>query len=89
MEDSVKAVHDQCTSIVHRFKRQRETTSLICLYEYGDLDFDYPFLLFAMVDNDENEAIVYKLLGQLTSEQNDLPSTCRKSFRIEFETLVK
>lgn len=89
MEDSVKAVHDQCALIVHKFKKQRQTTSLICLYEYGDLDFDYPFLLFAMEDKPENEAIIFNLLGQLTSEQNDLPSSCRKAFRIEFETLVK
>jgi hypothetical protein len=73
---------------VHKFKKQRKTNSLVCLYEYGDLDFDYPFLLFAMEDNDQNLSIMYQLLGQLTSEQNDLPSDCRKSYRIEYETLV-
>jgi len=83
-----KEVHDRCDLAVKLFKEQRPKKNILCLYEYADLDFDYPVMLFAMEDNEENEALMYQILGELTMIQNELLSEDRKSYNIEVETIL-
>jgi hypothetical protein len=89
MNQSQKEVEQQCKEVLNAFKKNRKKTSLVCLYEYSDLDFQYPCFLLAMEKNDQNEANLFELIGRLTKEQNDLPSDCRKAYLIQYEVLVK
>lgn len=80
-------VQSKCDKLVEEFSKGRETQDILCLYEYQDLDYNYPIPKVSMVDNKENEALLYELLGRLNNEVMVLDSSERKSYHIIRETL--
>ena len=88
LENEFKAeVQSKCDKLVEEFSKGRETQVILCLYEYQDLDYNYPILKVSMVDNKENEVLLYELLGRLTNENMFLDSSIRKSYDLIRETL--
>jgi hypothetical protein len=80
-------VQSKCDKLVKEFGKGRETQDILCLYEYQDLDYNYSTLKVSMVENKENEALLYELLGRLSNENIVLDSSERKSYQLMRETL--
>ncbi len=80
-------VQSKCDKLVEEFSKGRETQNILCLYEYQDLDYNYPILKVSMIDNLENEVLLYELLGRLTHRNIVLDSSVRKSYDLMRETL--
>ena len=81
------SVQKKCKELIDEFNKGRETQDILCLYEYQDLDYNFPILKVSMIDNKENEALLYELLGRLSQENMLLDSSVRKSYDLMRETL--
>lgn len=86
-EELRTSVQKKCKELIDEFNKGRETQDILCLYEYDDLDYNYASLKVCMVDNKENEALLYELLGRLNNENMLLDSSERKSYHLIPDTL--
>ena len=86
-EELRTSVQKKCKELIDEFNKDRETQDILCLYEYQDLDYNFPILKVSMIDNKENETLLYELLGRLSQENMLLDSSVRKSYNLMHETL--
>jgi hypothetical protein len=89
-EEAVQEVHLTCRSRIEFFKQNsKKQRGIIQLVEYQTLERDFGIVMFNCEANEYNRNALCELIGWLTLEQNELPPSKRKMYRIEYTSFIE